>query len=201
MSTIKVDTIATRTGSGNITASNTIAGTSATLSGTLTSTGLITASAGVAIGGTGSANTLDDYEEGTFTPVLADASSGGTAASITSAMGDYTKVGNLVFVNIVFVNINTSGLTSSNQVYVTGLPFVSKTRTLSGANISQHFVIRGDQLNVSSDCYGLVGVAVSGGSHLQVNENRDNVADSAFTIAGIVATTADMFISGCYIAD
>ena len=36
MSTIKVDTIATRTGSGNITASNTIAGTSATLSGDLT---------------------------------------------------------------------------------------------------------------------------------------------------------------------
>ena len=39
MSTIKVDTIATRTGSGNITASNTIAGTSATLSGTLDVTG------------------------------------------------------------------------------------------------------------------------------------------------------------------
>ena len=36
MSTIKVDTIATRTGSGNITVSNTIAGTSATLSGDLT---------------------------------------------------------------------------------------------------------------------------------------------------------------------
>ena len=36
MSTIKVDTIATRTGSGNITLSNTIAGTSATLSGDLT---------------------------------------------------------------------------------------------------------------------------------------------------------------------
>ena len=42
MSTIKVDTIATRTGSGNITASNTIAGTSATLSGTLGVTGAIT---------------------------------------------------------------------------------------------------------------------------------------------------------------
>ena len=39
MSTIKVDTLATRTGSGNITASNTIAGTSATLSGTLAVTG------------------------------------------------------------------------------------------------------------------------------------------------------------------
>ena len=39
MSTIKVDTIATRTGSGNITASNAISGTSATLSGTLGVTG------------------------------------------------------------------------------------------------------------------------------------------------------------------
>ena len=42
MSTIKVDAIATRTGSGNITASNTIAGTSATLSGTLGVTGVAT---------------------------------------------------------------------------------------------------------------------------------------------------------------
>ena len=45
MSTIKVDTIATRTGSGNITASNTIAGTSATLSGTLGVTGTTTTAA------------------------------------------------------------------------------------------------------------------------------------------------------------
>ena len=45
MSTIKVDTIATRTGSGNITASNTIAGTSATLSGTLAVTGATTTAA------------------------------------------------------------------------------------------------------------------------------------------------------------
>ena len=45
MSTIKVDTIATRTGSGNITASNTIIGTSATLSGTLNVTGTTTGNA------------------------------------------------------------------------------------------------------------------------------------------------------------
>ena len=54
MSTIKVDTIATRTGSGNITASNTIAGTSATLSGTIGVTGATTLSSNVAVnGGTG----------------------------------------------------------------------------------------------------------------------------------------------------
>ena len=42
MSTIKVDTIQTRTGSGNITASNTIAGTNLTASGTLDVTGTTT---------------------------------------------------------------------------------------------------------------------------------------------------------------
>ena len=52
MSTIKVDTIATRTGSGNITASNTIAGTSATLSGTLGVTGTSTLSGNATVGGT-----------------------------------------------------------------------------------------------------------------------------------------------------
>ena len=53
MSTIKVDTIATRTGSGNITASNTIAGTSATLSGTLNVTGT------AALAGDATANRLN----------------------------------------------------------------------------------------------------------------------------------------------
>ena len=55
MSTIKVDTIATRTGSGNITASNTIAGTSATLSGTLGVTGNTTMGGTLAVTGNSTA--------------------------------------------------------------------------------------------------------------------------------------------------
>ena len=60
MSTIKVDTIATRTGSGNITVSNniagggTISGTNLSASGTLGVTGATTLSSNVAVnGGTG----------------------------------------------------------------------------------------------------------------------------------------------------
>ena len=47
--------------------------TNIAVAGTFTSTGLVTASAGVAIGGTGSANTLDDYEEGTWVPAILSA--------------------------------------------------------------------------------------------------------------------------------
>ena len=48
---------------GTLSASGTLAVTgNTTVGGTLVNTGLITASAGVAIGGTGSANTLDDFD-------------------------------------------------------------------------------------------------------------------------------------------
>ena len=173
MSTIKVDTIATRTGSGNITASNTIAGTSATLSGTLAVTGATTtaaitstgrhdvnfngsatqafkytdtgggnlasfgqfynpsnsligniqnaANAGVHLNvGNGSvcftqtgyvaANALDDYEEGTWVPVVKASASGSTytysthyefrlpGSHVSVNALPYTKIGNRVFI-------------------------------------------------------------------------------------------------------
>jgi hypothetical protein len=47
-------------------------------------------SGGVYLGGTGAANKLDDYEEGTFTP--ADNNIG----NYTNAYGRYTKIGNMV---------------------------------------------------------------------------------------------------------
>jgi hypothetical protein len=68
------------------------------------------------------ANTLDDYEEGTWTVTLFDASSGGNASSTTTT-GYYTKVGNLVTCSFgILANISTAGMTSGNTLYVS-LPF------------------------------------------------------------------------------
>ena len=135
MSTIKVDTIATRTGSGNITASNTIAGNltgnvtgnltgNSTVGGTLGVTGLITASAGMAVGGTGAANTLDDYEEGTFTPTLGATSSDPTVSSYQQNVGKYRKVGQLV-VAATYLRIASGSDMSggSGDGMIKGLPF------------------------------------------------------------------------------
>ncbi|MEK9697604.1 MAG: hypothetical protein VW270_17700, partial [Candidatus Poseidoniales archaeon] len=46
-------------------------------------------SGGAYLGGTAAANKLDDYEEGTFTPVIADAASGGNTATLGTATGTY----------------------------------------------------------------------------------------------------------------
>ena len=77
---------------------------------------------GVAIGGTGTANTLDDYEEGTWTP------SHGGNTSYSARTGTYVKVGKKVFIRGQ-VHINALG-TGSNAA-ITGLPFTSAT-TVNG---------------------------------------------------------------------
>jgi hypothetical protein len=71
------------------------------------------------------ANTLDDYEEGTWTPVIADAASGGNTATYTNAGSSYTKIGNQVTVQTYLSAINTSGMTGGNLLFVRGLPFTS----------------------------------------------------------------------------
>jgi hypothetical protein len=94
----------------------------------ITSTGQVRlAGAGITFNGdTATANELDDYEEGTWTPILADAVTGGnTAASYTLNSGTYTKVGNLVRVRCNIVFPVTTGMTAGNQAHIRGLPFTS----------------------------------------------------------------------------
>ena len=87
-----------------------------TVGGTLVNTGLITASGGVSIGSGGSSNVIDDYEEGTFTVTTASDATG----VFTSEDAAYTKIGRLVFIEIVFqVNTNFSDNT------IGGLPFAA----------------------------------------------------------------------------
>jgi hypothetical protein len=66
------------------------------------------------------ANTLDDYEEGTWTPVL---SFGGASVGIayTYQSGFYTKIGNTVTVQYVIFLSSKGSSTGNNQI--SGLPF------------------------------------------------------------------------------
>ena len=71
------------------------------------------------------ANTLDDYEEGTWTPTWTPAS--GSGATVNVADGFYTKVGNMV--TVVF-RLGTNGHgTSSGNITIGGLPFAASSTT------------------------------------------------------------------------
>ena len=69
---------------------------------------------------TAAANTLDDYEEGTFTPTVTATTSGTVA--YTQQVGTYTKIGNMVTVGI-YVDFTESN--SVGQYWIANLPFTS----------------------------------------------------------------------------
>jgi len=66
------------------------------------------------------ANTLDDYEEGTWTPSV-----GGTA-TYTTQTGKYTKIGDTVIIELSFeINLIGTGSTTT----ISGLPFANNSAT------------------------------------------------------------------------
>ena len=69
------------------------------------------------------ANTLDDYEEGSFQPTLTDSS--GNSATMDINTFRYTKVGQLVFFTGTLSWTSTTALVAGSRLRLTGLPFVS----------------------------------------------------------------------------
>ena len=71
------------------------------------------------------ANTLDDYEEGTWTPT--DASVAGL--TLTTQYSRYTKIGNMVY---VCAEITYPSTADANRVQIGGLPFTSSATMAYG---------------------------------------------------------------------
>jgi len=74
------------------------------------------------IGGTGSANALDDYETGTFTPVLKFGTTNNTHASAPTS-GFYTKVGPGINFSLIARMLDT--ISGTGSLSIEGLPFTA----------------------------------------------------------------------------
>jgi hypothetical protein len=70
------------------------------------------------------ANTLDDYEEGTWTPTIGASSTNPSGLSYSTQFGKYTRIGNVVYVALRISFSFTNG-TGSGALEIRGLPFTS----------------------------------------------------------------------------
>jgi hypothetical protein len=82
-----------------------------------------TAGKGIVLGSTSNvdANTLDDYEEGTWTPSLSD--SGNRSGTWSNTIGIYTKIGNIVHLYFGITGSNMYFTSERGYQYITGIPF------------------------------------------------------------------------------
>jgi len=127
-------------------------------------------------------NALNDYEEGTFTPTVAQ---GGSVSSYTLARGSYTKIGDFVHCQI---DLYINGTGDGNGVRFGGLPFTSvnqATLAFGGAYLSYsnavfprgssdralfHVISQSTQVAV----YNEAGAALAGNSSgMDVFSNRE----------------------------
>lgn len=133
---------------------------------------------------------LDDYEEGTWTPVLSDATTGGNTSPTAATSAIYTKVGRLVTVQGFFANINTTGMTGGNDMFIQGLPFtaasVAGTTFVPGSIILADVTFTGYVVPHVSDNTTVITMRESasgaGSDGLMVSEFATGAADIYFNL-------------------
>jgi hypothetical protein len=134
-SIIKVDQIRSDSGTVNFASNVSFTGTqSITIPGNLNLTG-----GGIKFPASqissADGNTLDDYEEGTWTPSI---SFGSGSATISATAGTYTKIGRLITVT---VNIELTSASSAANLQINNLPFSQLNSHCSSG------IVRENQLN------------------------------------------------------
>jgi hypothetical protein len=126
-------------------------------------------SGGVYLGGTGSANLLDDYEEGTWTPA-------GNGVTYTSVTGKYTKIGDFVFCSYSLTFPSTA---SGSVAEIQGLPF-----SITGDGARGTALVSETNCNVNPIMMALSGTKVV--LRDASNVDRPNSAFSTFFINGMI---------------
>lgn len=134
---------------------------------------------------------LNWYEEGTFTPVIADAATGGNAGTADFTFAHYTRIGRQVFFNINLVNINTSGLTAGNNLFLRALPFTSASYCNGFSNMAAvtNFTYAGTEVNAE---------VYSGASYIRFFDVKSATALTQLKVSAITSGSCNIYINGMY---
>ena len=137
-------------------------------------------SSGLAIGGTGDANTLGDYEEGTWTPAIANV----TTSAVT---GKYTKIGRHVSLHLYMAI--SGGTLDTTAIHITGVPFANGNHEAIGS-------IMYNQLDHGAD-YQVMPYFNQGSSSIRFYQSKDATGWSSLATNTLSSSTS-FFISLVY---
>lgn len=128
------------------------------------------------------ANTLDDYEEGTFTPAFRGGTTAGTI-TYTVQVGRYTKVGQMVVANGYIALASISSSTGSAQI--TGLPFTSSNN--SGMQI--YAAVQWGRVDFDVGYTSLFMYANANNTILNMEQGGDNNSTGGLSIANVTGNS------------
>jgi len=137
-------------------------------------------SGGVYLGGTGAANKLDDYEEGTYTADFYE--NGGSTLDVVT--GRYTKVGNVCTVSVQ----SLGGTTGGTGVVRSNLPFAIEGSS-SGSSVLAYSVSNGNMLSV---------LGFGGASYVEFVDTLGSIAAGDKMIGSDVTTNSRTYFTLTY---
>jgi hypothetical protein len=161
----------------------------------ITSSGLLYANAGIAFPATqvssADANTLDDYEEGTFTPTFTATT---TPSSVTyhTQLGRYTKIGRQCHIEFYVRMSAYSG--GGGNAFIGGLPFTAAGAPYTGIPLQENV-----GFSITGTYYTLALQIVAGFASLAILKAAPNASTTSVSLAEIgSATTVYVLASGWY---
>lgn len=143
-------------------------------------------------GDTAAANALDDYEEGSFSPTLT--TSGTDFSSVTydaGVFGSYTKVGNVVHIQLLMLTDAVTKGSASGNVIIGGLPFTANGTSPLAVATSKDWLA-----NHPTRAY-----VANGATTISLLTNANNTADDSNVVVADVKTLANdntLRLSGTY---
>jgi len=144
----------------------------------------ITASTGILFGtDTAAANTLDDYEEGTFTPSF----DSGFTVTYGLQTGEYIKIGNLVYITLQIDTSTLSGSGSGSLILV-GFPYAATDSSSLGIH-------RLEGLGVDLSAAGPIAVDASNGL---IYYSTDTTSSHSTVLGDELTSSTSMRVSGTY---
>ena len=141
------------------------------------------------LGGAGAS--LDDYEEGTWTPAWTYETPGDFAATYSVQSGNYVKVGSLVHVRCRLSLTSFVKGTAAGELLMEGLPYAAA----SGDGHS-HFSIIGFSLPLPAVLGNYPAVFVEAG--LSAIEFRTQRSNNTFTVFPTPGSTSQVYLAGFY---
>ena len=138
----------------------------------------------------GDANNLDDYEEGTWTPILSDGTNNFTMVS--NQNGRYTKIGRVVHFE---AECGTSSIGSaSGNLKLIGLPFTSASSTSEGS-CSIGFL---RAFNYSADTIQLMAQVNGGTTEIAFTASKDDTTEESVQCSQADSSSFFIRVSGTY---
>lgn len=129
-----------------------------------------------ATSGTGTSELLDDYEEGTWTPIYKTSGTNYDSIVYNFQFGTYIKIGQLVWVSFQLRTTSVTVGSASGNIRLGGLPF-----TVGTGNADDAFSANAIHTNFASGAHG-VSSPVNGTTESQLMDSSHSIA-SAVTIA------------------